>query len=446
MNPEFQRNLYLEFSATRLIGMPLFLATVFGLSLMIDNNISTGVEALFPATANCAIGLYVLIVVLWGARQAAENVFEELRHKTWDTQKRTAISAWSLTWGKLFGSTVFNWYGGCFCWLVYVLTTPSPEKLPINSLILLAGGLLAQGLSMLSAVFALRNRQSARNSFIYLLILFTLIWTFPFLRGSSKIVQIDWYDFQWNATAFAAWSLLLFAAWAIIGAYRLLAQELQIRTLPWVWLLFLGFLVVYVIGLSAGLNSEHAGIVQDLFHAGLLTLVFCAAFTYLQLFLDNNDPMLARRAWIFVQHNQWRRAASEIPCWLINQAIALPIVLVLSGFSIFANVHSDLHGLFPTAYLLVLRDSALILYFAYAPDPKRALGLSFLWLILLYGILPWLFGQLHLDTLAAIVFPLFGENWLVSFLIAACQTGFAGYLLVNRWLDTVNRKLGDESA
>ena len=153
MNPEFQRHLYLEFSNSRLVGLPAFLLVVFSLTFLIDE------KTLSEATANTAIGLYIVIVLFWGSKQAGESIYEELRNNTWDIQRTSAISPWSLAWGKLIGSTLYNWYGGLLCLLVYTLATPEPEYIGLTWFYSIACGLLAQGLSLLIALFALRRKQ-----------------------------------------------------------------------------------------------------------------------------------------------------------------------------------------------------------------------------------------------------------------------------------------------
>ena len=70
MNPEFQRNLYLEFSIARLIGMPLFLLVIFSLPYLLDE------KTFGEGVANAGIGFYFEMVLIWGAKQAAESIFD----------------------------------------------------------------------------------------------------------------------------------------------------------------------------------------------------------------------------------------------------------------------------------------------------------------------------------------------------------------------------------
>lgn len=57
--------------------------------------------------AAVATFLYYVIVVLWGSRNAALGVVGEIRERTWDVQRLSALSAGQMTWGKLFGATIY---------------------------------------------------------------------------------------------------------------------------------------------------------------------------------------------------------------------------------------------------------------------------------------------------------------------------------------------------
>jgi hypothetical protein len=106
MNPEFQRNLILELSIHRLIAMPVILLLVF---------VATGALAGEDAATYVATGVLWLLLVLWGGRLAAETVLGEVAGRTWDAQRMSSIGPWTMSWGKLFGSTVFVWYGALWC-------------------------------------------------------------------------------------------------------------------------------------------------------------------------------------------------------------------------------------------------------------------------------------------------------------------------------------------
>lgn len=437
MNPEFQRNLYLEFSVARLIGMPLALLVIFALSYVMNQN------QFDNDTANVALWLYIFIVVFWGARQAGESIYDELRNRTWDIQKTSALSPWSLTWGKLFGSTLFNWYGGFFCLLVYLISKPPSENVFLISGYALVGGLLIHALSLLVALFALRKKQPINASISYLFVFFLLFFIFAVNINfkNHAINLMHWYNFEIEHPLFVLISLALVCGWSIVGIYRLLAQELQIRTLPWVWLLFIGFWIVYIHGLLAGNHLENTFAQADEFanlnNLVLVSMAFCATLSYGFMLIDNHNPMLLRRLWLYAQEEKWQRFLEEIPCWLISLVLVLPASLYLSVFFQFET--SEAFHFYPLpAFLLLLRDVAIVLFFNYSPNPKRALGLSLLSLTFLYWIIPAIFVEAGATAVAGVFLPFFSVNIGLAMLFAAGQVGIIGYWLFQRWQKTLN--------
>ncbi len=92
MNPELRRNLWLELSTHRVIAMPVVLAAVFILIYAFKSgSLALGDAEAASAVADVALVAYGLIVVLWGGRLAAGAVVEEIRDRTWDDQKLTAV-------------------------------------------------------------------------------------------------------------------------------------------------------------------------------------------------------------------------------------------------------------------------------------------------------------------------------------------------------------------
>ncbi len=108
MNPEFRRQLWLEITPQRLIIMPLVLASIATLNSNAGNIFGP----------HLGVKIYLVFMLVWGTRRAISSLADEIRDKTWDTQKMSALSAWDMTMGKMFGGTIFVWYGGAIC-LIY---------------------------------------------------------------------------------------------------------------------------------------------------------------------------------------------------------------------------------------------------------------------------------------------------------------------------------------
>ena len=109
MNPEFQRNIWLELTPHRLLAAPVFLAAVFGLIALVS-----GDDVLGPLS-HAAWWIAAATGVLWGARLAADAVLGEVHAGTWDQQRLSSIRPWAMTWGKPLCAPVFTWYVAAPC-------------------------------------------------------------------------------------------------------------------------------------------------------------------------------------------------------------------------------------------------------------------------------------------------------------------------------------------
>ncbi len=426
MNPEFQRQLYLTFSLSRVIGMPAFLFIIISLDYLLDD------QRFNDGMSTIALSLYTLIVLFWGVKQAASSIFDELQNNTWDIQKTSAISAWSLTWGKLLGSTLYNWYGGFLCLFVYTLATSEPEYIILNWVYCLTAGVLAQSFSFLVSLFSLRRKQRFNTGVSYLLIVIALIFIVPVMLNSHDVYlrTVSWYQQSYNLAYFIGGSSIIACLWLIIGSYRLLSEILQIRTLPWVWLSFIGFLIIYL----TGFFIEEVGDSELTLLIALIMVCFgvCIISSYLLLFIDDNNPMIPRKLWLYSQQAQWTRLLQDMPCWLISVVLAFPATVFLT-LTYSVEPFKEMRPYPLVIYLLMLRDIGLLLFFSYAVNSKRAIGLSLLSMICLYGLLPAIFLSMDDKNIAGFILPIFNENLFLAVSFSLLQTVAIGFLLFQRW-------------
>ena len=94
MNPEFQRNLWLEASPRRLAWAGLALAAIYGAALLIGWRGGM----LIPGFAGWLV--FGITAVLWGPRIAGRAVGDEVADRTWDFQRLSALEPWTMTWGS----------------------------------------------------------------------------------------------------------------------------------------------------------------------------------------------------------------------------------------------------------------------------------------------------------------------------------------------------------
>ncbi len=434
MNPELKRNLWLECSLHRLIAMPVVLGLCFlGIALGAE-------EDPRPRLASIGLLMFFGLTVLWGTRCATASVAEEYRTKTWDGQRLSAIDPWTMTWGKLVGSTAFVWYGALMCLGVVVVVWPPVWQQPVETIVGLAlcSVLGIQALALLASLLATQKdvtRSAPRTIWVGICI-FGLL---AFGRGVALMPLltdgVTWWGRETEVWAFLLWSTGVFSAWAIFGAYRLMCQALQVRRLPWAWVAFVLFLTWYLTGFVPSASLAEARAVF-----GLVGLLLTLVSTYLLLFAEQSGAMVMRRIWIRLQRREWRRALEDMPCW----PLSLLLALLFCGLLVPTSDHlpgglAHWHDLgFPLLPLLALlfcvRDIAIFQFFAYARIPRRVEATAMFYLILLYGVLPAVSRASGAPLLSTLLLPL---PWAVpayaALAVLTVHVGIAVGLVVHRW-------------
>ena len=435
MNPEFQRQLWLQFSPTRLLVLPALLLTCF-----VAISVS-GTSEPVAALAYSAAALFGLLVWGMGTLAVGASVMDEITERTWDQQRMSAMQPWAMTWGKLAGASAYGWYGGAFCLLVAVPASVLAGQSPALVLRLALGGIL--GGLLLQALLIAVNLQLAkvggriaRRGGLSILLL-TLLWGTGPLLGLLKDTDLLWWGQPFKGMSFSLASLALFTACALGAAWRSMAEVLAVRQLPWGWPALALLLASYL----AGFAPE-----KRLMVFSVIGLATCAAFTYLALLAEPQPRPLWQRVLTRLESGQWRAALLQLPRWPTTLALALPFAVLvwhklppetasLREFGEFGYAIGSVgvHAL--VLVLLLARDCALALFLSFSPKGRRPV-LGF-WVLMgvLYGLLPWLLSGLHSDMLSSLAQPLLGASvWALSF--AVLHLALARGLLRWRWQAT----------
>lgn len=407
-NPEFRRNLWLEFSPHRLVAMPVILALLF-LAITLSNRGQTAANLHSAATS-----LFIFIVWLWGLRNANAAIVNELRENTWDQQRMSALQPWDMTWGKLFGATAFNWYGGLICLAVAAFTGfayEEPDTL-MNLLTLVSTAVLLHAasiaLNLHSSRIETRIIQRGGMGWIALFILFMLISSSHHIWSGYLI---NWWDMQIPHNQFLFFSSLLFAACAVFAAWRTMCNALQVRTLPWSWPLFAVILGAYL----AGLISNYAvSPVHTLFTTSLFVAV---VMTYTALITEPTGLVVWRRLKLLAKEKDWRGWFEQLPLWPTTLMVSFIFALLASVSAHewqLTRYASLIFGMAPlTIALMLLRDVCIFLFFAFSPSNKRAVGAALIYLLLIDMLLPFLAHVAHQDALSYFFLPISQEGpWM----------------------------------
>jgi len=433
ISPEFSRNLWIELGSHRLLATPLVLASIFFLVYLVTNNSPNSYYQSFYYTG---VVLYFAFTMVVGTKSASESISNELKEGTWDSQRMTSISPWAMTWGKLFGSTIFSWYGGlialCFG-LLGAIELPNISSIDIA--LLLVAGILSHSVAMLfnlSLIARSRSIIESRSSYVfYLLLIFSAIALLKVFGSSETII---WYGETYSIHYFFVVSVVVFSVWSILGVYRLIREELQIRNSSIVWLSFVSFVSIYCAGF---INIGNIQFEFDLFFARFMCAVAIFMISgYFILFIQKKDPILLSRLSVLKNQRKWYELLRTLPAWFTTFGISSLLFIAL--FFLTGSSDSPITYLFDNKLLLVsillliYRDILIVIYFSMEPTAKKVELTAILLLLVLYLLLPTIMKALGIDFLAALFFPYANQYTTITFIGSLTQLLLMIYLIYRR--------------
>ena len=430
MNPEFRRQLWLELNASRLVLLAISLGALFALMGLIDAQFGLG-----HALPTAAMVTFIGVTVAWGGQCAGESIFAELRAHTWDLQRISALAPWTLTWGKLFGATSYQWLAGLACLIVYAVTSPlAPAALFARVLQALGGAVFVHALSMIGA-FAVAGRGlpgSAPLGTKWLGIALGLAYGWGAFHLDERLA-ITWFGHAYPALVFATTLMVFASAWAVLGAYRMLCVELQVATIPVAWSGLIGFVTL----VGAGLMVHSAESQLDLARWCATIGFACAlAGAYLAAFTLHRDPLTFYRISRHGRAHHWRALAQEIPLWLWSIVLAGGLALLsaaLGPMSFAAAAWTGLQGAAVPLVLYAIRDLLILLGASFGLRPARAEVTTMIYLGLLYWLVPAVLNRMGLASLAALVRPTDLAHPLAAILPLGVQIALAATLSINAY-------------
>lgn len=449
-NPEFLKNLWIEISPTRLIVMPIILGLIFYgtylANLPTTYNPNQGIESLIYSAIIC----FILIVFVWGGKLSSDTIISEVNNRTWLNQRISAISPWQMTTGKLFGSTIYTWYGGFICGLVMLvigIQTPYFQLIAQLLVSLILGGFFIQGFILNLTLLSLKKTQDQTanyNGIFYLIFsLFIIIFLFsPLLSSFNDLFYTNQYSrtkymiwFHQKVTIFSFYNLsgVLFVIWVLIGVYQNIRSEFQFKNKSLVWILFTINFILYLFGFL--FNDKN----NNWFESSLLSLVFCTGLFYFLLFAESKDFVYLQILKKHLQEKNWKQLNFKIPLWLV----LFPFLLLLSLINIITTSQNvsivgieKNHIWFPLNFILfICRDIFLILWVSISNYRRKELTII-VFLGLLYILFPVLtFLITNSEQSFAIFFPVFAGNYGLETGILPISLQFIviAIIFVSRW-------------
>ena len=439
MNPEFQRYAWLELTPYRLVAMPVVLTGVFLIALLFENG-NRGTDLAIWATV-----VFAGIVLPWGNRLIADSLTQEIVGNTWDRQRMSAMGAWEMAWGKLFGSTIYVWYGGGFCLAIFVVSLAGDwrvHQLVVAIAIMVLTGVFSHAACFMFTLLAVRRQRlygQVRAGLYQLaatiISVAVLVGGFASLFDGTRVSHVIWFGQTVPTPVFLLLTVGVWAVWSVAGAVAVMRAEFQQRDFPWLWLGHLIFSMIYIAGID--LVPEAVSRYAPWLPTGLFQ-AFCLAIaaTYVTVFCEPKKQVPLKRLVKFVMSGDIVSVVRELPRFALGviavglSAAAIVLAGVFGGSDQMVGGSSHL-GLFTLSiFLFVVRDIAIVLVFS-SISPKFAERRAFICLLIIYIALPALLSMLSFDPLLALFWPIWGGGFSVSVLPGAIQAAVAtGALLV----------------
>jgi len=407
MNPEFQRNVWLELTPLRLVILVALLLLAFFAAAVTEG---------FTGPGTVARWLFDFIVVVWGTRNAARSVVGEIRERTWDSQRLSSLRASTMMWGKLFGSTVFNWVGGGICLVVIVAEAVKRDGVATafaELIYFIALGVIAQSASLLASLIAAgrRHGHTQFEVFFYqiagiaaaLVVAAIANPAGPAFGNIARADTVSWWGQPIPTQPFLLVSLALFAGWILLGTYRLMRLELKLRNGPFVWLAFLVFITLYAGGFDAWVSNQLPQ-ADTLARRLYLAVLVCSILAYVNVFLEPKNRVFFR--WLGLEFSRLHLGSALVrfQCWMMSFLAALLLGGVLIGHLASSGGMAD-EAMVGAFLGFLTRDMGLVVLMNMAARRRGGDLLSLAVLVLLYGLMPSIISGLQYGTGQALFLP-----------------------------------------
>lgn len=441
-NPEFRRNVWHELTPHRLLLTPLILAAIFFLVYLFNGN-SNRVFA--TQLSQTSFVIFALFAFLFGTKLATNAVHEELRDHTWDFQRMSAISAWSMSWGKLAGSTCYAWYGALIALAAYVTSMLYLENIDLVAritVLYLASAIFAQASGLLISLDSLQKTRDPGKGGVVIALLFGFSVMMAARRlaalwQKTSVPSLDWYNYSINIADFTCVSILIFLCWSVYGVYRYMRIELQYQSTPIAWLSFVAFMMVYLAGFIP------ANTIYTFGTRLIVAFLIGTTAVYLTALREPKNPVLYRRLADRIRTGSFSVALRGLPRWLM----VLPVTGVLAfaiPFTTAEVFEFRSLSIYPTAvpalFCFMLRDIAILLFLNFgAGGTKRSDTAFLIYIALLYILFPLIVTAGGLKELLFIFIPTFTESIFKAILPPLLQFLLVAILLRSRWLKSRSR-------
>ena len=454
MNAELRRNLWLECTIGRMVAMPVILLVIMGI---------VGLMMGTAKVSQAAIVLCGLLVIFWGSRSAGDSVLSEVANSTWDAQRMSPLGPWSMSWAKLVGSTLYVWYGAAFCVAAFAWSLGYDERLQQQGDIarmqsFLQNGIYVQSLALFISLLTKRLQDNSRRRAQLVLaqgLAISLTVLFSERMWQPVQYRVAWYGINPDLQYFVPLMELGLTAWAMIGIYRLMRTELQLRNSPLVWFIFCtsaaifvaGFRPVIGTGLAEQLRYLAVGSMIGGYDPVFWAFVTLALITEVAALVEPKNFMRLRQFLLILRARRWHDALYLTPAWAVSliMAVALAVYLVADAVVIDPLRYQVGEHAFKAGFIMLflMRDIFIIHLMTLSGLIRRGHLAALVTLCIAYGgcgIIAQIvdtalikFERNVPNLITAMVVPLIPGAPHIAMLGVAVETAIMGGLLVRLW-------------
>ncbi len=455
INPELQRNIWENITPTKLVVMPVLLGLIF---MIAGSATNVGIMSLV---------FFYIITVMVGAYVAGEEIPNEIQDKTWDWQRMSTMTPMQMTIGKMFGSTIFQWYGGFICILGFLFSALTIKMNFINLIqFLICMVLVATFFQSYAMLLGIGTREMPLRFRRFLIIgvllglaillvsVFTIIGVFSYFEKridkNLDIPTVTWFFIKLPILTHFLFALVFLNFWSFAGLYRSFRTEMYYFNGPEFFIIFLIALPFYFSGYLFNFPEINTSAYLTLLFAGIAVFAYQAAI--LTALIDKMEIITFRRLFYHLELKNYKKVGYDTPLWLI--ALVIEIVASLFALLIFTVSSRELSKLEPDFpqkilyFLLVINLFAIrdigIFMFNNFTQGKNAIGLTLTYLFVLYYILPALIATTGNEQLLPAFYPIpYDKNFELSatnILIPLVQALIVVLIIRNVWI-TKNEKV-----
>ncbi len=435
-NPEINRNIWLELTFGRLAGIPLVIICFLGLAYLTAVRFF---DANFAEIINTSslYGLYLTAFVM-GVRQASGAIIKEVHEKTWDAQRLLSIAPKTMMLGKLFGSTIYAWYGVACFGVLYLgsalLIDHTFERIALFVTLLL-GAIMVQALIISLTVLKINKDRSATISTFFYFVIGVVVALFV-IDSANKIVDFEeplffWYTLTLPVVPALLAVTALFTGWSVYGLYRTLRREYLYTNTIIPWSLFTVTLMIFVGGLY---SAEHvSSLTEGLINFDQIAVSTHTAFivgvilSYYLAFSESRSVITFNSFLWAVSKKRVSALLTQTPLWVVTLCITAGAAVVSVVFSVgsFDTLENRLgvNALWAINILaFVIRDITLLHLVSFVEKKRKPEGVTLFYLILMYGMVPALFGVVGLKDLLPVFLPMTESGIVLGTLFPWGQT------------------------